>query len=54
MFELWTEAVRSIEHDVSHAGLDWVTTFGLEELPTGGDWFRLGSSLLDGSAVLAY
>ena len=47
--------IRSVEHDVSHAGLDWTTTFGLEELPDGTrDWFRLGSDLLDGSAVLAY
>jgi hypothetical protein len=46
--------VRSLEHSVSHAGLEWETTFGLEELPSVGNWFRLDSSLLDGSDVLAY
>lgn len=49
--------VRSIEHDISHAGLVWETTYGLEELPGGGgDWVTLNnvSAGLDTSAVLAY
>lgn len=49
--------VRSIQHDVAQKGLDWRTTYGLEELPAGGDWFTLdGSSAqgLDSSATLAH
>ena len=49
--------VRAIEVDVSRGGLEWETTYGLEELPSGGDWFTLDGSAaqgLGGSAVLAH
>ena len=46
---------RAIEHQLDAGGLSFVTTLGLEELPgNGGDWYTLDSSLLDGTAVLAY
>ena len=49
--------IRSLEHDVSAGGLEWETTYGLEELPSGGDWFTLGGGVdkgIDSSAVLAH
>jgi len=46
--------VRTIEHDVR--GLEWETTFGLEELPDSTGWVTLDSDrgLDHASAVLAY
>ena len=39
--------------EMSSGGLVWVSTHQLEALPTHSDWFIIGSSLLDGSEVLA-
>jgi hypothetical protein len=33
---------------------DWNVTYNLEETPTGGPWFTLGSSTLGGSYPLAH
>lgn len=48
--------VRSISHEVSSGGFQWLTTYGLEELPTALEWLTLGDGFrsLDSSAVLAY
>ena len=50
--------VRSVEHSVSGGGLEWQTSYGLEELPAGPrSWFTLDGSPdqgLDSSATLAH
>ena len=49
--------VRGITHEVSQGGWSWISTYQLEELPTGTRWLTLDGDTnhgLDGTATLAY
>lgn len=49
-------AINSFTTTVSQNARDWQTTYQVEELPAtpAGGWFTLGTSALDGTAVLDY